>query len=32
LAVMPVRRIWAPTGCRPFSKVERHRPSNIESP
>jgi hypothetical protein len=32
LAVMPVRRMLAPIGRRPFSKVLRHRPSNMMSP
>src|SRR5690606_9053167 len=32
LAVMPVRRSWPPTGRSPFSKLLRHRPSNMVSP
>ena len=29
-AVMPVRRMFAPMGLRPCSKLDRQRPSNIE--
>ena len=29
---MPVRRRFAPTGCKPCSTLVRHRPSNMLAP